>query len=113
MATTTPDHPEPVEQSLERAVDASRELAADAIRLARLEISEAVRSAVRGAALLGASALLFTLAWIAAGVALTLFLGRRMDPVTAVAVVALVHVGLGLACALVARRGTVVAADRT
>jgi hypothetical protein len=36
-----------------------------------------------------------------------------MDPVTAVAVLALLHVGLGLACALVARRGTAAAADRT
>ena len=110
MTTTTPD-PEPVEQSLERAVDASRELVADAIRLARLELFEAVRSAIRGAALLGASAFLFTLAWVAGGVALTLFLARRMDPVTAVAGVALLHVGLAFACALAARRGSVAAAD--
>lgn len=111
MATTTPD-PEPVEQSLERAVDASRELVADAIRLARLEISEAVRSAVRGAALLGVSAFLFTLAWVAGSVAVTIFLARRMDPVTAVAGLALLHVGLALACALAARRVNVAAADR-
>jgi predicted nicotinamide N-methyase len=103
MATTTPDRPEPVEQSLERAVEASRELAADAIRLARLELSEALRNALAGAALLGASALFFTFAWIAGGVALALFLARRTDPVTAVAVLALAHVGLGLACALFAR----------
>ena len=99
-----PERQESPGESVERVVEASRELLADAVRLARLEAMTAARRAAAAALLAGAAAALFGLAWVAGAVALALFLVRWLEPAAAVACVALGHLALAVAGLAWARR---------
>ena len=109
VTDTTPAEPSAV-SAAERAVEAAQRIAVERLELMRLEFLDGLAGVVQRAGLLLAAGLIAILGWCGLAAALVVILTERMPLAAALALVAGVHVvigvGLGVAATSITRRKT-------